>query len=90
MPKEAGGITQSVGAYSYNASFGKLRTSKKITFIDTPGHEAFSKMRQRGAKIADLGILVVAADEDIKPQTKEAIEILQKSETPLWWLLINW
>ncbi|MDP3014822.1 MAG: GTP-binding protein [bacterium] len=76
MPKEAGGITQSIGAYVIT------HNSKPITFIDTPGHEAFSKMRQRGAKIADLGILVVAADEGIKPQTKEAIEILQKSETP--------
>ncbi len=76
MPKEAGGITQSIGASVINHNL------KLITFIDTPGHEAFSKMRQRGAKIADLGILVVAADEGIKPQTKEAIEILQKSETP--------
>ncbi len=76
VAKEAGGITQSIGAYIIT------HNSKLITFIDTPGHEAFSKMRQRGAKIADLGILVVAADEGVKPQTKEAIEILQKSETP--------
>ena len=82
MPKEAGGITQSVGAYVITHPSASSGQAKKITFIDTPGHEAFSKMRQRGAKIADLGILVVAADEGIKPQTKEAIEILQKSETP--------
>lgn len=74
--KEAGGITQSVGAYEIEHS------SKKIIFIDTPGHEAFSKMRQRGAHVADVGILVVAADEGVKPQTKEAIKALQDSETP--------
>jgi len=74
--KEAGGITQSIGAYEI------IHSAKKITFIDTPGHEAFSKMRQRGAKLADLGILVVSADESVKPQTKEAIEILKTSATP--------
>lgn len=74
--KEAGGITQSVGAYEITHS------GKKITFIDTPGHEAFSKMRQRGAHVADVGILVVAADEGVKPQTKEAIKALQDSKTP--------
>jgi len=75
MPKEPGEITQSIGAYEIEHS------GRKITFIDTPGHEAFSKMRQRGAKVADLGILVVAADEGVKPQTREAIEILQESKT---------
>lgn len=75
MPKEPGEITQSIGAYEIKHG------EKKITFIDTPGHEAFSKMRQRGAKVADLGILVVAADEGVKPQTREAIEILQESKT---------
>lgn len=74
--KEAGGITQSVGAYEIEYG------GKKITFIDTPGHEAFSKMRQRGAHVADVGILVVAADEGVKPQTREAIKALQDSETP--------
>jgi len=74
--KEAGGITQSIGAYEIEHS------DRKITFIDTPGHEAFSKMRIRGAKIADVGILVVAADESVKPQTKEAIKALVDSETP--------
>lgn len=74
--KEAGGITQSVGAYEI------IHNGKKLTFIDTPGHEAFSKMRQRGARAADLGILLVAADEGLKPQTKESVEILRESQTP--------
>jgi len=87
--KEAGGITQSTGAYEIThmpISINQLNQYKsasyKITFIDTPGHEAFSKMRQRGAKLADLGILVVSADESVKLQTKEAIEILKTSATP--------
>ena len=75
MPKEPGEITQSIGAYEI------VHNGKKITFIDTPGHEAFSKMRGRGAKVADLAILVVAADDGIKPQTKESIEILNSSKT---------
>ena len=74
--KEVGGITQSVGAYEIEHG------DRKITFIDTPGHEAFSKMRARGAHIADVGILVVAADEGVKPQTKEALKALQDSKTP--------
>jgi translation initiation factor IF-2 len=74
--KEAGGITQSVGAYEIE------HNNEKITFIDTPGHEAFSKMRVRGTAIADIAILVVAADESVKPQTKEAIKVLQESKTP--------
>lgn len=82
MGKEAGGITQSIGAYEIE------HNSKKITFIDTPGHEAFSKMRARGAKVADLGILVVAADEGVKSQTEEAIEILKESKT-LFVVVVN-
>ena len=74
--KEAGGITQSVGAYEIT------HNNEKITFIDTPGHEAFSKMRVRGAALADIAILVVAADEGVKPQTKESIKVLQESKTP--------
>jgi len=74
--KEAGGITQSIGAYEIE------KNGQKMTFIDTPGHEAFSKMRQRGAKVADIGILVVAADDGVRPQTEEAIAILQNSNTP--------
>lgn len=73
---ETGGITQHIGAYQIE------HNGKKVTFIDTPGHEAFSKMRGRGAKVADIAILVVAADEGIKPQTKEAIDIIQKNELP--------
>ena len=75
--KEVGGITQHIGAYQIE------RDSKKITFIDTPGHEAFSAMRSRGAKVADIAILVIAAEEGVKPQTKEAISHIKKSGIPL-------
>lgn len=75
--KEAGGITQHIGAYQIE------HQGKKITFIDTPGHEAFSTMRSRGAKVADIAILVIAAEEGVKPQTKEAISHIKKSEIPL-------
>lgn len=74
---EAGGITQSIGASTL-----KTKTSS-ITFIDTPGHAAFSLMRERGAKIADIALLVVAADDGVKPQTKEALEYIQKSGSKL-------
>jgi len=74
--KEAGGITQSIGAYEIE------HEGEKITFIDTPGHEAFSSMRAHGAAVADLAVLVVAATDGIKPQTKEAIEILKSTNTP--------
>ena len=74
--REAGGITQSVGAYEITHS------NRKTTFIDTPGHEAFTKMRSRGATIADLAILIVAAEEGLKPQTKESIKILNDTHTP--------
>lgn len=74
--REAGGITQSVGAYEIE------HNGQRLTFIDTPGHEAFSKMRQRGAKGADIAIIVVAADDGVKPQTKEAIKIAEETETP--------
>lgn len=76
VAKEAGGITQSIGAYEVE------HNGKKITFIDTPGHEAFFKMRSRGAKAADLAILVVAADDGVKPQTLESIKILNLANTP--------
>lgn len=74
--KEAGGITQSIGAYEI------LHNGQKITFIDTPGHEAFTTLRARGAQAADIAILVVAADDGVQPQTKEAIDHLRKSGTP--------
>lgn len=80
---ETGGITQSVGAYEIeHPSADSKQAPKKITFIDTPGHEAFSVMRARGASAADLAVLVVAADEGVKPQTKEALDILKQTKTP--------
>lgn len=75
--KEMGGITQSIGASTV-----ATREGKRITFIDTPGHAAFAKMRSRGAKLADIAILVVAADGGVKPQTIEAIEYIKKAEIP--------
>jgi len=73
---EAGGITQHIGAYQVR------RNNKTITFIDTPGHEAFTAMRSRGAKIADIAILVVAADDGVKPQTIEAFRIIEAAKLP--------
>lgn len=75
--KEAGGITQSTGA-----SVIKTHEGKEITFIDTPGHAAFEKMRSRGATVADIAVLVVAADDGVKPQTKEAIKHIKKADIP--------
>ncbi|MDX1535392.1 MAG: translation initiation factor IF-2 [Candidatus Spechtbacterales bacterium] len=73
---ESGGITQHIGAYQVE------QDDKKITFIDTPGHEAFSAMRSRGANIADIAVLVIAADDGVMPQTKEAISIIKKANVP--------
>ncbi len=73
---EAGGITQKIGAYQIN------QHDRLVTFIDTPGHEAFTQMRARGAKIADVAILVVAADDGVKPQTDEALRIIQVAKLP--------
>ncbi len=75
--KESGGITQHIGAYEIE------HQGKKITFIDTPGHEAFSAMRSRGAKVADIAILVIAAEEGVKPQTKEVISHIKKFSIPV-------
>lgn len=73
---EAGGITQHIGAYQVK------RKEKLLTFIDTPGHEAFTAMRSRGAKVADIAILVVAADDGVKPQTVEAFRIIEAAKLP--------
>jgi len=91
--KEEGGITQHIGAYevtvqpkekeilrSTQDDFASFR--RKITFIDTPGHEAFSKIRSRGARVADIAILVIAADEGVKLQTKESLKVIEKAQIP--------
>jgi translation initiation factor IF-2 len=75
--KEAGGITQSIGASQIITKEGK-----KITFIDTPGHAAFTKMRSRGAQVADIAILVVAAEDGVKPQTLEALQLIKEVKIP--------
>jgi translation initiation factor IF-2 len=75
--KESGGITQHIGAYEVSEK------GKKITFIDTPGHEAFSAMRARGAEVADIALLVVDAAQSVQPQTKEAIMAIKRAEIPM-------
>ena len=75
--KESGGITQHIGAYEVEEK------GKKITFIDTPGHEAFSAMRARGAEVADIALLVVDAAQSVQPQTKEAVMAIKRAEIPM-------
>ncbi|OGH77329.1 MAG: translation initiation factor IF-2 [Candidatus Magasanikbacteria bacterium RIFOXYC2_FULL_40_16] len=79
---ESGGITQHIGAYQTIWEDPKTKEKRALTFIDTPGHEAFTVMRSRGAKIADLAILVVAADDSVKPQTEEVIQIIKAAKLP--------
>jgi len=75
--KEAGGITQTIGAYQVEVR------NKKLTFIDTPGHEAFTQMRANGAAVTDIVIIIVAADDSIMPQTRESIDHAKAAGVPI-------
>src|SRR5690606_16206985 len=78
---EAGGITQHIGAYQVAVTHENVR--RELTFIDTPGHEAFTAMRARGAQVTDIAIIVVAADDGIMPQTIEALNHAQAANVPI-------
>lgn len=85
--REAGGITQHVSAYeitvnSNPASLESIKGQRKITFIDTPGHEAFTKIRERGTRVADIAVLVIASEEGLKPQTKEVLNFIKEAKIP--------
>lgn len=79
--KESGGITQQLGAYEVEINY--KEEIRRLTFLDTPGHEAFSAMRSRGIQVTDIAILVVAADDGVRPQTIEALKYIQAAEVPL-------
>jgi translation initiation factor IF-2 len=79
--KESGGITQKLGAYNVDIEY--KDSSRRLVFLDTPGHEAFSGMRSRGIQVTDIAILVVAADDGVRPQTVEAIKYIQSSNVPV-------
>lgn len=79
--KEAGGITQKIGAYEVEIDYREEK--KKLVFLDTPGHEAFSSMRSRGVQVTDIALLVVAADDGVKPQTIETIKCIKEAKVPL-------
>lgn len=81
IKSEAGGITQRIGAYQIHVSLNDI--DRRITFLDTPGHEAFTAMRARGAKVTDIAIIIVAADDDVMPQTKEAINHAAAAGVPM-------
>lgn len=83
--REHGGITQKIGAYQIKVKSEKAKSEEEkiITFIDTPGHEAFSKMRSRGANVADIALLVVAADDSVKPQTIDSIRQIKAANIPM-------